>query len=340
MKKYGLGRILGASILAFVLALLSPLMTVALFRVFLPTVLVILLWAWAGFIPAGIFSVGIAAMANILGTAYGGDGQLLMNVVAAVMILPAWGSIYILHRRPPFFKGLFASVAVQCAFTALGVVVLWTATGKNVADLAADILVGFYKSQDAQMQQITFAMFRRFGIAVTKDNISAFLDTIRLALRIALPTLLMTLSVSTGLLTYALPCRILVRRGEEPQVDIVHLSKWRLPKHMVLGIPAIFFASLLLGQMGVAAAGSTASVLFSLGRLMFAVQGIAAVDRAMKRAHLPDTRRTLMIVLLLAFTLDNVLPIAGIFSALFGSEGIISGFIKRRNKNRKDDNKF
>jgi hypothetical protein len=329
VKRYDLGRIGAGCLIAALLAVLSPFSVALSSVVFVPTVFIAFLYAWSGAIPASFLSVGTVGAFYMLGNAYGGFGWVAAGIALLSIVLPAWCSVVLLNKRPPFFRGLRLSIALQAAASLLSMAVLWLGTRTDLADLFVSILSNFYERQAPETLQMMSAMFTQMGLNITSETIPLLIEELGVSLRASLATMIVCSSVITGIFSYAWPCYIRLRRGDEPPVDMKLLGEWRLPKNMIVGLPACVIACLILYRMGVSGADSAYNAVLNLAVLAFDVQAVGAISRLLKKNGAPRGRRILLITLALLF-LRYFLPFLGLYSALFGSQGLISEFLRKK----------
>lgn len=358
MAKYSVGRVVAGSVLAVLCVLTLP-YTLIFSSVFLVTpVALALLWAWAGPVAGALLAAGTLVFTYmgmpialyyagmpIVATLFERGNLAAMGAVGAALLASGLAMVYILHRRPPFFRGIALSVGVQLALVIAVLGAARYAAGRDVVDALID---GLYATVDElpplSVNQFLLQLGRlgQFGTSTGIDFNRVFLteeerqmlvntlfQSLSSRLKRELPVLLINSCLMTGLVGYSLSARVRVRRGDEPAVPFAHLHNWRLTPGMVVGLPACMLVSYAAFSFGMAGADSVYLVVSSLTETAFIIQGLGAAARVLRRTGMSPGKRLAMYVLL-AVVAQFILLYAGIYSALLGSRGLIALYMKKR----------
>ena len=115
MPKNSVGRVLLAVLAALFVVMIQPAMFMTSMLICTAPIAIALLYAWGGWIPAGVASVGtIASLVQFAGLA--GVKQALAGLGAAlVLVAPGIVSIVLMEKRMSFFKRMAIAVGVQTA---------------------------------------------------------------------------------------------------------------------------------------------------------------------------------------------------------------------------------
>ncbi len=354
MTKFSFGRIaagvglaLGcAALLALGLVfpgLMQPAVLIALGFVMLSPLIIALLYAWSGPVPAFLAGAVTLSFSYLMGE----NPVQMMLVCALGLVLPGLGYVLLLRARCPFFQGMQMTIALQ-----LGALLL--ALGAARVMLNEDLVGAFLGYARHAVSQLPVGLvnqylllFGRLGMVsapgvdfsmpflmplVQTQLIESLFANLETGVRVMMPAMLLSYGVMLGMTGYALPAWVCARRGEEPPVPIVHLSDWRLPKTMIIALPACTLLLWILLQAGMLGADAAYQALLGLTGLAFAVQGAAALSRRMRLSGAARGRRLLMIAFGWIFA-RWLFTTIGVWSALMGSKGLITEYLRKRNDN-------
>lgn len=345
------GRIAAGVVLAILGTLVMPLL-MSFMTIFLcAPVLVALLYAWSGPLPALVAAAGTVMMCALFGAP-----AMVAGLLA--LMLPALGAILLLHRRLPFFRAMALSIAIQLGLLLLTVAFAWLLVQRDLVSALADYMRAAVESLapgsfEEQFYQVFLISMGRMGWFGTPDidfmaaTLSAaeqaqlseqLIGIVDAGLRLNLVSIILCSGTMTGILNYALPAKVCSRRGDEPLVPYKHLHEWRLTRDMIIGLPACTLVCYIALNMGLAGTDSAYVALMNLCYLAFAFQGAGALARRMRGMGVSGGKRTALAALMMLF-LQWVLSLMGVYSALFGSRGLISDYLRKRaeKKSRGDD---
>lgn len=347
MQHFSRGRLIAGCVIGVVCGLALPFLMIFSAWVLPLTVIFALLLVWAGWPSVAVGALSVLLIGSrypFLGWGFAGSMLLLTapGVVAAALT----------ERRGPFFRSVGISAALQLAALVLVTAAAWLFFRQNLVDVATgsarrmfDALPPFQRrdvimwlGQMGFFGSNTGFDFSRFFPTVPqlKDLVDQLFNTLNAGLKQTLPAYVLTASATSGALAYAGAAWIRVKRGDAPAIPFVKPDLWRLNADLIIGPPALAVVCLLLDRLGLAGADSAYVALLSLAELLFTVQGIGVLERRMKPMGLSPGYRTGITVAALIIGY-RVMPFLGLYSALFGSQGLVSGWIRKRMDGKGDE---
>lgn len=346
MGKLSTKRIVASCVIALFCGVLFPFMLAfAPFLVLMPMILA-LLYVWAGLWPVTV-AVG-AALASLVFLSMQLGSPLFLALGVPAALLPGIYVVVLLRRRVKFFQALMHSIVAQILGLALALVAARLLAGADLVGALLNWFVAWVDAQplpDTQSWLLTLGRMGLFGAGtgvdfslplMTLDQqnmlVGLWVDMADRSLRLNMPSTLLSSGVISGILCYLLAARSCARRGVEPRVDYVHLYDWRLPKSMIIGLPACTLICVIALQFGATGAESARVALLNLCYTAFAIQGAGALTRRLRQTGASSGRRGLLALFLLVFA-RWLLSAMGLYSALFGSRGLISETIRKHNEN-------
>ena len=346
------GRIVGNAVLAVAAGALMPVIGLLQISLLVPVlmlsgILAARLWARAGMIPAGLMIAATAASAFWLM----GLQVALMLLLAAC--LPAAAVMALAARREPFFRQLKTAIIAYAAGLVAATLIAYAVFGGGMVARFVNLLRAEYdRMPDAAMQPlvewINAMLAVRGGEGLAPMTVEGFraqlngvLDLMQRTYAQALPGALISGAVLSGMLTPLWCNWTMARQGLATNESFVGMSGWYLPPRITFGALTLWLAGMILMYGGYA---SGATVYLTIGQVtgaIFAVQALCALDRRMLRADRNLGRRRALIgllaVLALLFrSLGTVLCYIGAASALFGSHGAVSMWMKKRQDGNSD----
>ena len=342
---------LAASLTALIAGLLQP-VTLPFFMVsVVGTILCPLMYAWAGPIPMFVY------IAASLGSVTAIFGVEITAVFVPAALIPAAAVTALIKKRAPFFARIRAGIISQLLCFLAVIVGLYLCFGQDVVGalmnrarewldtldplLARYLLqqfafsgVGVYMTEETAMQILNGAL----SDAQTKEILAQVLETLEKSLRLGLPAMLLSSGILTGVLAAALPSHVLARRGDDS--EYVPLRQWFLPPQVTIGMLVCLATAAVLYVSKIEGAESVLTAVINAGTAVYGIQGVAAIDRRFIMTGRTTAFRIILILLML-LAASRIVALIGILSALIGSHGIISGYIKRKNgsNDREDDDK-
>ncbi len=353
MKNPSVKRILIASLLAVILSLMQPMLLAFSAAVCLTPVLIAVLYAWAGWIPALLLSVGSIGAVETVGGALSGSVGYAALAAAVALVLPGLAAAWMLNKRLPFFRRMLMAAVVQIGALAAVICVAYLGFQVDLVDFIFSNLRGKMDAVPDSVLQVVLQNFYMQGMLteesvkmattgiVTRGDIKKVLDQAFEAqsyhIRLNLPALLINSGLVTGIFMTTLPSLICARRGDEPPVKYYPVSEWFLPSRAVVGLAVCMLTGYALQLASVSGAEAVSLTFGAIGRMLFIVQGVAALSRRFKENGMRRGGRIAMIVagLLLA---THFIMLVGAASALLGRKGAISGWMRRKmEEKRKED---
>jgi hypothetical protein len=339
--------LIAGCVIGVVCGLALPLLMVFSAWVLPLTVIFALLWVWAGWPSVAVGALSVL----VIGSRYPFLGW---GAAAAMLLLTAPGVLAaaLTDRRRPFFRAVGISVALQLGAMVLVTAIAWLIFRQNLVDVATGSARGLLEELPLARQHFLILQLGQMGFfgsntginfsnaILTNDQLKSLVDqlfgTINSGLKETLPAYVLTAGATSGGLAYAGAAWIRVRRGDAPSIPFVKPDGWRLNADLIIGPPALAAVCLLLDRLGVSGADAAYVALLSLAELLFTVQGIGVLERRMKPMGMAPGYRTGITVAALIIGY-RVMPFLGLYSALFGSEGLISKQIRKRMDGKGDE---
>jgi hypothetical protein len=347
VQSFSKGRLIAGCVIGVACGLLLPLLMITS-AWFLPIpILFAILWVWAGWptVLVGMMSVTLA-------------GYLYWNLgwgFAAGMVvisLPGVIAAALTERRMPFYRAVGVSAAVQL-FSMLAVTAAaWLFFRQNLVDVMTGALRGLiddipvYYQHYLALQMGQLGAFGsntgiNFSNAILTDAqlqslIDQLLYTINEGLKLSLPAYVLASGAATGAMSYAAAAWVRVRRGDDPAIPFVKPVSWRLSANLIVGPPAMALVCVGLMQFNITGAEAAYLAAITIARLLYTVQAVGVLERRLKMGGMAPGKRTALIVLALVIA-QQLMPFVGMYSALFGSQGLISKQIRKRMDGKVDE---
>ena len=357
MKGYPLKSIVLASLIALLVAWLQPSLFMTSMMFCIAPVAIAALYAWGGWIPAGIVSIGTVGSLAYTASVGGSVSHALAGLGAAVvLVLPGIVSICLMEKRLPFFRRMLISIGVQIAALLGCVSVIYLGMGIDLADGIAAFLRTGMEILPHEMQMSMLQMYANYGmlteesiieltsgIVLPSDIVKVFDQVFELVgyqLRQTLPAMLLGSGLLTGVVMTALSSRIAVRRGVQPVVPHVPVYGWFMPAHLVGGVTICLASGLVMQLMKIDEALAVTAVFSLTVSYLSMIQGVAAISRRFREAGASKFMRRMILITGVLFA-SWFVETYGMLSALFGRKGAISTWwirkMKEMEENRKDD---
>lgn len=339
MREFSKGRVLAGCAIGIGCGILSG-ASMLVSAWFLPVpILMAFLWVWSGWpsVVAGAASTGMMSFHM------GGPG--LAAAAIAALVLPGALAALLTQRRKPFYSAVALSIAIQWAALICVTVGAWLLFRRNLVDALTDSLSGMIFELPRALQHFLILQIGQMGMFGTNTGInfsralltdaqldsliSQMLQTINTGLKLSMPAYVLTSGATAGALSYAAAAYVRIRRGDDPPVPFIKPEGWRLTPNLILGPIGLAAVCLLLDKLGVSGADAAYLATMSLARVLFTVQAVGALERRFKASGMPPGRRTLLIAVALVIG-QGMMPFIGAYSALVGSQGLITKLIKKR----------
>ena len=335
---------IAACLVALICGLMQPFGVMLSYMLVLGTILTTVLFIWGGWAPAVVHLAASAASTGLFLGWPMGLGALVLIGAPSVLI------IALTTKNAPFFQRLKAGVLAQLAVFALLIAAIYLVTRTDVATLAVGLLKGALNQLHPSLQAMMLQQYAMFGLfepatqsAILAGSLTAaermellmqICDMLGEALRLALPAMLVSSGVTTGVFAALFPAWIGARHGDE--APYVPLENWFIPRSVFFGALAALLTALVMRWVGLSGAEPVLGAVLAAVEVMLCVAGAAAACRGFKASGRSPGFRAAMIILVWLFV-RRVLAIIGAASLLFGRKGVISEFIKKKANDHKGD---
>ena len=303
----------------------------------LGTVLAALFFAWGGWLPAALYlAASVGGVGWLFGAGVAGAAALLVAAPAAVVIAMLW-------RRASFAARLKGAIGAQLAAFLILICALYFQAQRDLISVLIEFVNGWIESLPASLRLVLAQQFALSGLITgdtaqkaiegslrTMEVLGALKESIEIQgnlMRLRLPGLLLSSGLLTGVLAVALPNCVCARRGDE--IDYVPFSDWHMPRQVTIGALVCLAAAGALLLFKVDGAEAVWNAIIIAGGTGSVIIGAAALDRRMKAAGRGKAFRVILIGLGVVFV-QGLIMICGVYSALLGGQGLISGFIRRK----------
>lgn len=303
----------------------------------LGTVLAALFFTWGGWLPAALYlAASVGSVGWLFGAGVAGATALLVAAPSAVVIAMLW-------RRASFAARLKGAVGAQLAAFLILICALYFQAQRDLISVLIEFVNGWIESLPASLRLVLAQQFAFSGLITgdtaqkaidgslrTMEVLGALRQSIEMQgnlMRLRLPGLLLSSGLLTGVLAVALPNCVCARRGDE--IDYVPFSDWHMPRQVTIGALVCLAAAGALLLFKVDGAEAVWNAIIIAGGTLCVVIGASALDRRMKAAGRGKAFRAIMIGLGVILV-QGLVMLCGVYSALLGSQGLISGFIRRK----------
>ena len=291
-----------------------------------------------------------------------------------VLVLPAAAAITAIEKKLPFARRMSVGIASQIGALLLAAGVIYLGAGVDLVDALAKVLRGIVDTVfPPDMAVSVLQIFSTAGL-LTKETITDVntllgqfeqVDPIQLYamgytlsaeqmqlltgaldqafesltyyLKQIMPAILLHSGLVTGVVMTTLSGFIMKRRDAECALDHKSIATWQVPRQpmgmMIVGL----ITGIAMQYAGMDQALAVTTVFSMLLTALLTIQGLAALLRLFERAGVSKGMKIGMPILLFIFAAP-MLETAGALSALLGSHGVISLWMKKRmEESRKED---
>lgn len=357
LPKTSFKSVLLASLLALLVVLIQPAFFMTALLVCMAPIAIALLYAWAGWLPAGIASAGtIASLAWFAGVSGAMSPALGGLGAALVLVMPGVVSIVMMEKRMGFFRRMVIAAGVQMAALLGCVAFVYLGMGLDLVDLLTGMMRTSVEYMPQDMIESMLNMYYASGmlneesvrelttgVLLHADVMKIFdqvFDLVNYQLKQIMPAMLINSGLISGVLMTAFPSFIARRRGFEPQVPHVPVHEWFLPSRAVGGLTVCMVTGLVLNLMNIEGAAGVMVVFGQITSTLCIIQGVAAISRLFKKSGAGRGARIGLTTAAVIFA-SQFMEMVGMASALFGRRGAVSTWVKNKMKdideNRKDD---
>ena len=345
MGNFSKGRLIAGCVAGVACGLALPLLSLFSAWALPVSVIFAILWVWAGWPSVLVGAISIA----LTGARFLGWG---FSAAMLVLTLPGVLAGALTGLRKPFYRAVGISAAVQLAALLLVTVSAWLFFRQNLVDVITgaieEMIAGiplarqhFFVLQLGQMGFFGDSTGINFSNAILtdaqlKDRIDQILYMINVGLKQTLPAYVVATSAVTGALSYTGAAWVRVRRGDDPAVPFVRPASWRLNANLIVGPPLMAVVFMGLSWLGLSGADAGYVAMVYIAQLLYTLQAVGALERRMKTAGVGPGRRGALIVaaMLIGY---RIMPFLGMYSALFGSQGLVSKQIRKRMDGKGDE---
>ena len=275
------------------------------------------LFAYAGIVPFVI----CAALQVVVYQALGGLPVAVMGICASV--LPGAIAVRGLRWRRSFDRQLRLDLAAQLLGIVAAVAFAYAIYGELIERIMALLEASLANYPD---EFVTALLQGRF------ESTTALLNTVKTNLALQLPGMLFTVGIFSGVLAAAVPNWLLRRRGAVGKEAYRPLKRWRVPKQIVGGVLGMLAAGLLLYLLGLPNGTTVFATVRVICDCCFLLQALGALARFADKTNMPRAGRNVCLILAVTL-LQPLATYLGCFSALFGSRGLISEWLRSRRNN-------
>lgn len=350
------GLLMGIAI-ALLLAMIQPSFFMTSMLICIAPIVIPVLWAWAGWIPAGIASAGtIISLAGFASVSGAVNPALAALAAAVVLVAPGIASIVMIRKNIGFFRRMAAAVIAQTAALLGCVAVIYLGMGIDLVDALTGMMRSAVEYLPQEMIEYLLNMYYVSGM-LTEESVQELTSGILLhadvmrifdqvfelsnyQLKQLMPAMLINSGLISGVMMTAFPSLITRRRGFKPPVDHVPVHEWFLPSRAVGGLTVCMVTGFVLNIMQVEGATGVVVIVSQAVSSLCVIQGIAALTRLFRKSGAGKGTRIGLTIASVLFA-SQFLEMVGMASALFGSHGAVSTWMHKKMKemeeNRKDD---
>ena len=338
-----------AIIIALAAALLMRCLLAASPVAFAYPILTLVLYAFAGVVPAMTALLGSILAADL----YFGTAGLAMSLV--VFALPAAVMLRGVRWARPYPRQVITALGAQILGMVAALAIARGYVGSDIIDAFVNFMVGYMKELapgmvdvflgrmfpiDSVPSNITSisALQLNMGLltaAQRADYLEAFAVQMHDALALALPGILLTSSTLTAIFATFLP-NYMLRRQPGRAMCYIPVARWYTPWQVSLGLTGMLAVSYLLQRLGFPGGDALYATLLALLRLAFMIQAAISLERRLSAANKRLWMRVLLIAILEIFVSYAAVSYGG-FSAFFGVTGAFKQLHARRGGTDKED---
>lgn len=330
-----IGKLIGGSLIGAAAGFFGPMLLMSANP--LSGVVGAWLYAWAGIVPAGVFALVGLYTANLLG------GGAVAAGFALSVLVPMVVALVCIRMQMSYKTCSRVSVFVQIGAVVVTLGAAWLYTRTDLVDL-------LMSNMEATFALLPYDMLNQLlnpnaaqtaggiilGAQELQARLQAFLDSVGEVFKIGLPGMLLSNCLLAGILNVAAPVWVWARRGDERGIRRVPVSEWRLPESAAIGMPVCLVLGIILNYAGYPGGDSVNYAVQMVFQTLLQIQCMGAFSRLAKRAGSSRLMRGLLVFGALTFA-AQIAVYLGAYSLYFGSQGLISTFIRNRNKNQEGD---
>ena len=327
-----------AALLSSGLGLALPVVgMLTMLAVFLAVMVGLIVYGYADALGLGVYLLVYEVCQLVLG------GPLLSAAMLLAVSLPLVCMALMDLKKLSFFKRLYASLAVELLgmLLALGLIVL--IYRQNLGDLMTRALMSSFEGLSQSVKDLLATYYKQLYAAMglqlkyeTGDELLKAVSEISGEyVKTGLPAMLIVLA-SVNVLPGVKICsnirvgRFIPGAASEPATN------WRMGDQAIIGLILLTVTGIVLNATMGPRGQVVLYTVLTLLVVACAVQTVASLSDRLSRVPMGrGTKIAFILIPMLLFA--QIIPYYGVMSMLFGSHGLISGFIKRRRDNRPDD---
>ncbi len=351
-KRYPPLRVILACVLGLFAGWMQPEMFMMSFMFCLMPVILSVLYAWAGWIPAAVASAAALTSMVQFAPAFSVSPALMAAGTLLVSVFPAAVVIYTMEKQMKFFHRLAFGAAAQMGALLVCMLVIYLGLKVDLADaltggiretlnmLPAGSVTLFLEQLNMYGMLTEESIAELEGGIVTAADVSMVLDqamdTMNYYFKQVITALVLSSGLLSGLAAVSLSSRIRRDCRTQPLVDHVMLDYWRVPPRFagmaLLGVVTGY----VMQMMSMNGSESVTVIFVILLSEMLTIQGAAAISRRFRDVGAGVIARIGLIAASLVL-MPSFLEMVGVFSLLMGSEGVITKWMKKRIEQRESE---
>lgn len=275
------------------------------------------------------------ALATVI-CGYLGGGVMHSMVYLLAVIIPTAIMIRIeLSGKMRFYDRMFVSLGIELLALVSALALLRYVNGTEIAqqmgqmmnrsfallsEADRELLSGYYAKV---LSALGYEISAESPARILEDSVQVMTEFIKLTLPAVL-VVLATVNVFPGCLL----CSYIRKKRNLPNASYEPVIAWRMPAHYVGGLALLTAAGVAASLMTNSGGVVLTTVLTACSLALF-IQYLASITDRLSRSPMGKGMRVFLFIAdtLLLF---QILPLYGLLSMLFGSKGVISGYIRRR----------
>lgn len=312
----------------------------------------LLCWFGLGLMFAAALIGIVYAMSDLTGAALASASVLLGTITRfglnatpltlILCILPGWLYVVLLRRDLPCVKAMRIAFAAGCAMLLASACILRLLIHGDVIDAMIAQTQQWFAALPLEVRLQVLANLRGFQGASTINGFQAMglllqqqtimdaaLSQLGRWLHLFMPAVMTVGALLMALWGYCVPLYIMTGAGSSRKHPAKPLASWRLPLDALAAAPLLSLVCRVLYGSGLEIGADSAFYVFwDLTSILYAIQGLSAIGRSLRRSKTSRTRKnfTYVSLIVLAHIMPQALTILcaiGASSAVFGSQGML-----------------
>ena len=270
-------------------------------------------------------------------------GVMLSMVGMLAVIIPTAVMIALeLNGKMRFYDRMFLSLGIELIGLVSALALIRYINGEEIAEQAGSLMSKSFsllnESSRERMAVYYADLFKTIGIEIDMQDTAHMLeDVVRLfteIMKISLPAVLVV-TAAANVFPGCLLCSYIRTKRNVAGAAYEPVRAWRMPPRYIGGLALLTAAGAISSAVSSSGAVVLTTVLTAC-TLAFFIQYLASITDRLGRSELSKGMKVFLFIAdtLLLFQL---LPVYGLLSMLFGSKGVISGYIRKRRSERKEN---